>query len=150
MLKGFKDFITRGNLVELAVAFIIGGAFATVVTAFTEVVLSLAAKLTPVANPDMTSYRPGGVPVGGFLTALVAFLVLAAVVYFFVVTPYNALQERLSRGEEAAPPSAEIALLTEIRDLLAGPSTSAGSGGSGGPGGSAGPGGPGGSGGPAT
>ena len=119
MLRGFKDFIIRGNLVELAVAFIIGGAFATVVTSFAEVVLSLVAKLTPVANPDMTSYRPGGIPVGGFLTALVAFLLLAAVVYFFVVTPYNALQERLSRGEEAAPPSAETALLTEIRDLLA-------------------------------
>jgi large conductance mechanosensitive channel len=68
----------------------------------------------------MTSYRPGGIPLGAFLTAAIAFLILALVVYFFVVTPYNALQARMSRGEEAAPPSADTALLTEIRDLLAG------------------------------
>jgi large conductance mechanosensitive channel len=120
MLKGFREFIMRGNLVELAVAFIIGGAFATVVTTFTAVVLSLIAKVAGGANPDMTSYKPQGIPVGAFLTAAIAFLIIAAVVYFLVVTPYNALQRRLARGEEAAPPSADIALLTEIRDLLAG------------------------------
>lgn len=120
MLKGFKDFILRGNLVELAVAFIIGGAFATVVTSFTAVILSLVAKLTGGRNPDMTSFKPGDIPVGAFLTSAIAFLILAAVVYFFVVTPYNKLQERLSRGEATAPPSPEIALLSEIRDLLAG------------------------------
>ena len=120
MLKGFKDFIMRGNLVEIAVAFIIGGSFATVVTTFTAVVLSLIAKATGGRNPDMTSYRPGGIPLGAFLTAAIAFLILALVVYFFVVTPYNTLQARMSRGEEAAPPSPDTALLTEIRDLLAG------------------------------
>jgi large conductance mechanosensitive channel len=119
MLKGFKDFIMRGNLVELAVAFIIGGAFATVVTSFTAVILSLIAKVTGGKNPDMTSFKPGDIPVGAFLTAAIAFLILAFVVYFFVVTPYNKLQERMSKGEEAAPPSPDIALLTEIRDLLA-------------------------------
>jgi large conductance mechanosensitive channel len=119
MLKGFKDFIMRGNLVELAVAFIIGGAFATVVTTFTAVILSLIAKVTGGRNPDMTSFKPGDVPVGAFLTAAIAFLILAFVVYFFVVTPYNRLQERMSRGEEPAPPAPDIALLTEIRDLLA-------------------------------
>ena len=119
MLKGFRDFIMRGNLVELAVAFIIGGAFATVVSSFTAVLLSLVAKVAGGKQPDMTSYKPGDIPVGVFLTALVAFLVIAFVVYFFVVTPYNHLQERMSRGEESAPPSPDIALLTEIRDLLA-------------------------------
>ena len=98
MLKGFKDFIMRGNLVEIAVAFIIGGAFATVVTSFTAVVLSLIAKATGGKNPDMTSYRPGGIPLGVFLTATIAFLILAFVVYFFVVTPYNALQARMAQG----------------------------------------------------
>jgi large conductance mechanosensitive channel len=68
----------------------------------------------------MTSFKPGDIPVGAFLTALVAFLILAAVVYFFVVTPYNKLQTRMAQGEEATPPSPDIALLTEIRDLLAG------------------------------
>ena len=119
MLKGFKDFIMRGNLVEIAVAFIIGGAFATVVTSFTAVILSLIAKVTGGKNPDMTSFKPGDIPIGAFLTAAIAFLILAAVVYFLVVTPYNRLQVRMSRGEEAAPPAPEIALLTEIRDLLA-------------------------------
>jgi large conductance mechanosensitive channel len=119
VLTGFKDFIMRGNLVELAVAFIIGGAFATVVTSFTAVILSLIAKVTGGKNPDMTSFKPGDIPLGGFLTATIAFLILAAVVYFLVVTPYNKLQERMSRGEEPAPPAPEIALLTEIRDLLA-------------------------------
>lgn len=118
-MRGFKDFIMRGNLVELAVAFIIGGAFATVVTSFTAVVLSLIAKVTGGKNPDMTTLKPGGIPVGAFLTATIAFLILAFVVYFFVVTPYNKLQERMSKGEEAAPPAADIALLSEIRDLLA-------------------------------
>jgi large conductance mechanosensitive channel len=119
VVTGFKDFIMRGNLVELAVAFIIGGAFATVVTSFTAVILSLVAKVTGGRNPDMTSFKPGDIPVGAFLTAAIAFLILAAVVYFLVVTPYNKLQERMSRGEEPAPPAPEIALLTEIRDLLA-------------------------------
>jgi large conductance mechanosensitive channel len=119
MLQGFKQFIMRGNLVELAVAFIIGGAFATVVTTFTAVILSLIAKVTGGKNPDMTSFKPADIPVGAFLTAAIAFLILAAVVYFFVVTPYNALQARMSRGEEAAPPAPDVALLTEIRDLLA-------------------------------
>jgi large conductance mechanosensitive channel len=119
MLKGFKDFIMRGNLVEIAVAFIIGVSFAAVVTTFTAVSLSLIARATRGRNPDMTSYKPGGVPIGAFLTATISFLILAFVVYFFVVTPYNRLQARTAQGEEAAPPSADTALLTEIRDLLA-------------------------------
>jgi large conductance mechanosensitive channel len=120
MLKGFKEFIMRGNLVELAVAFIIGGAFATVVTSFTAVILSAIAKVTGGENPNVDEFQPGGIPVGVFLTATISFLILAAVVYFFVVTPYNKLQERMARGDEPAPPAPDIALLTEIRDLLAG------------------------------
>jgi large conductance mechanosensitive channel len=120
MLKGFKDFIMRGNLVEIAVAFIIGVSFATVVTTFTAVILSLIAKATGGRNPDMTSFHPGGIPIGAFLTATFSFLIIAFVIYFFVVTPYNRLQARMAKGEEAAPPSPDTALLTEIRDLLAG------------------------------
>lgn len=119
MLKGFKDFIMRGNLIELAVAFIIGGAFATVVTTFTAMLLSLITKATG-NGLDFSKWQPGKIPVGAFITALIAFIILAAVVYFFVVTPYNRLQARMARGEEAAPPAPDIALLTEIRDLLAG------------------------------
>ncbi len=119
MLKGFKDFIVRGNLVELAVAFIIGGAFATVVTSFTAMLLSAISKVTG-KGVNFTGWQPGHIPVGAFVTALISFLILAAVVYFFVVTPYNKLQARMARGEESAPPAPDVALLTEIRDLLAG------------------------------
>ncbi|HET6698017.1 MAG TPA: large conductance mechanosensitive channel protein MscL [Nocardioidaceae bacterium] len=118
MLKGFKEFIMRGNLVELAVAFIIGGAFATVVTSFTAVILSLISKITG-EGVNFDDWKPGQVPVGAFVTALIAFLIIAFVVYFFVVTPYNKLQARRARGEEPTPPSEEVTLLTEIRDLLA-------------------------------
>jgi large conductance mechanosensitive channel len=119
MVKGFKEFIMRGNLVELAVAFIIGGAFATVVTSFTAVIMSLISKVVG-DGVNFNDWQPGKVPVGVFITATVAFLILAFVVYFFVVTPYNKLQARMSRGEEPAPPAPDVALLTEIRDLLAG------------------------------
>ena len=116
-VKGFKDFVMRGNLVELAVAFIIGVAFATVVKAFTDVVLSLIGKVG--GNPDFNSIQPGGVPVGAFLTAAVAFLIVAAVVFFFVVRPYEAAKARFSRTEVDAAPDDDVVLLTEIRDLLA-------------------------------
>jgi large conductance mechanosensitive channel len=117
MLKGFKDFVMRGNLVELAVAFVIGGAFATVVSSFTAVLLGFIGKIG--GQPDFGLVTLAGVNVGNFLNALVGFLVVAAVVYFFVVTPYNTLQSRMASGQEPTPPAPDIALLTEIRDLLA-------------------------------
>jgi large conductance mechanosensitive channel len=117
MLKGFKDFIMRGNLVELAVAFVIGAAFATVVSAFTAVLMGFIGKIG--GQPDFGSVTIADVNVGNFINAVISFLIVAAVIYFFVVTPYNSLQARMARGEEAAPPAPDIALLTEIRDLLA-------------------------------
>jgi large conductance mechanosensitive channel len=116
MLKGFKEFIMRGNLVELAVAFIMAAAFAAVVKTFVGVIMGLIGKVG--GNPNFDDYQPDGLPVGVFVTSTVTFLIIAAVVYFGVVLPYNALQERRARGEEEEPPSDEIALLTEIRDLL--------------------------------
>jgi large conductance mechanosensitive channel len=116
-VKGFKDFIMRGNLIELAVAFIVGAAFATVVKSFTDVLLSLLGKVG--GNPDFNNIKPGGVPIGAFLTALVAFLIVAAVVYFFVIKPYEAVKARFSKTEADAAPDADVVLLTEIRDLLA-------------------------------
>jgi large conductance mechanosensitive channel len=117
-MKGFKDFVMRGNLVEIAVAFVMAAAFAAVVTAFVKIVMDLIGKLG--GTPDFSSYKPGGVSVGGFLTALITFLILAAVVYSFVVKPYEAAKARLfpsTQTDEA--PDADVALLTEIRDLLA-------------------------------
>ena len=118
MVKGFKDFIMRGNLVELAVAFIIGAAFALVVTTFTAVLMGFIGKIG--GQPDFSAVTVADVRVGDFINAVISFLIVAAVVYFFVVTPYNRLQARMARGEEPTPPSPDIALLTEIRDLLAG------------------------------
>jgi len=94
-----------------------GAAFATVVKAFTDVVLSLIGKVG--GNPDFNTITPGGVPVGALLTATVAFLIVAAVVYFFVVTPYVAAKARFSKTEVDAAPVEDVVLLTEIRDLLA-------------------------------
>ena len=116
-MKGFKDFVMRGNLVELAVAFILAAAFGAVVTAFVKVIMDLIGKAG--GTPDFSNYQPRGVHIGGFLTALISFLIIAAVVYLFVVKPYEAAKARLypSTPTDEAP-DADVALLTEIRDLL--------------------------------
>jgi large conductance mechanosensitive channel len=115
-MSGFKNFILKGNLVELAVAFIMATAFAAVVTATVGMIMALIGKIG--GTPDFSSYEPGGISVGEFLTALVAFLILAAVVYFFIVTPYTKAQDKFFPKAEEGTPS-DIALLQEIRDLLA-------------------------------
>ncbi len=118
-MKGFKDFILRGNLVELAVAFIMAAAFATVVTAAVDVIMDLLGKAG--GSRDFSDYEPNGVSVGAFLTALVAFVILSAIVYFFIVTPYTKARELMDRDKTEAPAmvTEDVALLTEIRDLLA-------------------------------
>ncbi|MGN7246096.1 large conductance mechanosensitive channel protein MscL [Janibacter anophelis] len=115
-MKGFKDFIMRGNLVEIAVGLIIATSFATVVATFTDVIMSLIAKVLG-ANPDFSSFKPGDIPVGAFITAVVAFLILAAVVYFGVVKPYTAMRERFVKNEEETTDES-VELLREIRDSL--------------------------------
>lgn len=117
-MQGFKAFILRGNLIELAVAFVIGAAFAALVTAFTAVIVELLAKAG--GSPNFDKFQPGGLmKVGPFLTALVAFLLMAAIVYFLIVTPYEKAKERRSPAKEDAPEGPdEVALLVEIRDLL--------------------------------
>lgn len=116
-MSGFRNFILRGNLVELSVAVIIGVSFAAVVTAFTQMLLSAVAQLSGDREPNFDTFAPGGVLVGPFLTALIAFLILAAVVYFFVVLPYTRAKDLYFPTEEVGTP-ADVALLEEIRDLL--------------------------------
>jgi large conductance mechanosensitive channel len=117
-MSGFRAFLLRGNLVELAVAFIMGGAFATVVTAFTALILGIIAKIFG-GNPDFSSWTPGDLPVGVFLTALIAFVILAAIVYFFVVQPYQRAKARFFPDPvEDEGVSEEVAVLIEIRDAL--------------------------------
>lgn len=113
-MEGFKKFLMQGNLVQLAVAFVIGSAFATVVTAFVTIIMDLVGKIG--GTPNFSGYQPGGVHVGAFLTALVAFVILAAVVYFGVVKPYEAFRERFMKDPDAEP--TEVELLAEIRDAL--------------------------------
>ncbi|HYH35185.1 MAG TPA: MscL family protein [Nocardioides sp.] len=115
-MSGFKNFILRGNLVELAVAFIMATAFAAVVTATVGMIMDLVGKIG--GSPNFSDYSPGGISVGAFLTALVSFLILAAVVYFFIVVPYTKAQERFLPKEAPGTPD-DVALLEEIRDLLA-------------------------------
>ncbi|HET9858358.1 MAG TPA: large conductance mechanosensitive channel protein MscL [Nocardioidaceae bacterium] len=124
MLKGFKEFIMRGNLVELAVAFIMAAAFAAVVTALVDVIMGFIGKLG--GQPNFDGVKIAGVVVGTFITALISFIILAAVVYLFIVVPYNKLQERRARGQEPEQiaPAEDVALLQEIRDLLAARSSS--------------------------
>jgi large conductance mechanosensitive channel len=134
MLKEFKAFIMRGNVVDLAVGVIIGAAFKTVVDSlvanvFTPLVgliggtdfrdLNIILKHAKVVNGVTTD--PGLVlGYGQFVTDLISFVLIAAAVFFFVVKPLNALAERRKRGLEAEPPelTKEEVLLTEIRDLL--------------------------------
>ena len=115
-MTGFKNFLLRGNLVELAVALIMALAFAAVVTATVDVIMDLVGKVG--GTPDFSSYTPGGVSIGAWLTAVISFLVMAAVVYFLIVMPYTKAQEKYFPKEEPGEP-ADIALLSEIRDLLA-------------------------------
>ncbi|UDY24099.1 MscL family protein [Nocardioides sp. Kera G14] len=114
-MNGFKKFLLQGDLVSLAVAFVIGGAFATVVKAMVTVIMDLVGKAG--GTPDFSSYHPGGVHVGALITALIAFVVLAAIVYFAIVAPYTKAKERFF--PEPEPGATELDVLNEIRDLLA-------------------------------
>jgi large conductance mechanosensitive channel len=105
MLKGFRQFLLRGNVVDLAVAVVIGGAFGAVVTALVkDLITPLIAAI--VGKPDFSAitFAVNGsqFPIGDFINALVSFLLIATAVYFFIVVPMNALMARMRRGE--APP----------------------------------------------
>ena len=116
-MNGFKNFILRGNLVELAVAFIMAAAFASVVTATVGLIMDLIGKIG--GTPDFSNYSPGDVSVGVWLTAVISFLVIAAVVYFVIVLPYTKAKERYFPSPVPGTPE-DVVLLQEIRDLLAG------------------------------
>jgi large conductance mechanosensitive channel len=108
MLKGFKQFILRGNVVDLAVGVVIGAAFGAVVTAFTKDLLTpLIAAI--VGKPDFSAIHftinASLFPLGDFINAAVSFLLVAAAVYFFVVTPLNALVARMRKAPAPADPT---------------------------------------------
>jgi large conductance mechanosensitive channel len=126
MLRGFRDFLMRGNVVDLAVAVIIGAAFGGVVSAFADdFVGGLIGAIGGSPDFGRSGFTLNGskVVIGSTLTALINFVIVAAVIYFVLLVPMRRLQEAFDRGEENADadtpvPSDEARLLTEIRDLL--------------------------------
>ena len=123
MLRGFKDFIMRGNVVDLAVGIVIGAAFTSLVEQFTASFLKpLIGAVGGHEGQTGASFKLNGqvFDAGAFLNAIVTFLLTAAALYFLVVFPMNKLAERRRRGQEPPPkaPSEEVMLLTDIRDAL--------------------------------
>src|SRR5437899_2658696 len=110
MLKGFKQFILRGNVLDLAVAVVIGGAFGAVVTSFVTNVLTPLISVI-VGKPDFSKWiatiNGSQIKYGDFLNALVSFLLVAAAVYFFMVAPMNAWKARAARNTVPADPTSK-------------------------------------------
>jgi large conductance mechanosensitive channel len=122
VLKGFKDFISRGNVVDLAVGIVIGAAFTGLVTQFTKSFLEPLIKVISGGKELSGTFKVRDVAFdwAAFINAAITFMITAAALYFLVVLPMNKLAERRARGEEPEPkaPAEDIRLLTEIRDAL--------------------------------
>ncbi len=122
MLQGFKEFLFRGNIIDLAVAVVIGTAFAALITAFTDSFISpLLGIIGGGGSMGMSAEVDGQFfTFGAFISAIITFALTAAVVYFVIVVPAKAMQERRAAGQEPEPEIVpeDIALLREIRDAL--------------------------------
>lgn len=135
VFAGFKEFISRGNAVELAVGVVIGAAFGAIISALQDNLISPLVgwifgqpnltdlwDIGPYSWQHSTPDHPiAPIKVGAILNSLIQFLITAAAIYFLIVLPLNALAKRRARGEEPAEeaPPEDVALLREIRDLLA-------------------------------
>ena len=120
MIKGFRAFVLRGNVIDLAVAFVVGAAFASLIGTFSEALIS----------PIVGIFLGGGVDVGtvtingqvidftALINAIITFVITLSVIYFVFVVPMNKYRQRTGQGEVDATP-ADVKLLGEIRDLLA-------------------------------
>ena len=122
MFKGFKEFLSRGNIVDLATAVVIGTAFTALVTKFTDSIITPLINrigVSPNSDVDILKISIGGgqtIDLNVVISAAINFFLIAFVVYFLVVLPYNTLRRK---GEVEQADDAQIVLLTEIRDLLA-------------------------------
>jgi large conductance mechanosensitive channel len=118
MFSGFRQFITRGNMLDLAVGVIIGAAFGSVVDSlvkdvFTPFIGSI------IGQPDFSAWKIGSIAIGNFFNAVIAFLLKAAAVYYFIVLPFNRFAvKHLTPAAAPAGPTPTEALLGEIRDTL--------------------------------
>ena len=126
MLKGFKDFLLRGNVVDLAVAVVVGAAFTAIVTAFTTNVINPLVAALGGSNEygfgfQITSSPESFVNVGAVITAIINFVIIAAVVYFVLILPVNTAKKRfVSQPEKEL---SDVDVLVQIRDILAGGTT---------------------------
>jgi large conductance mechanosensitive channel len=124
MFKEFRAFLLRGNLLEIAVAFVIGAAFVKVVNALVQDLIQpiIAAVVSTPSFNDKTFHIGKGVFLyGAFITEVIVFVVTAAAVFFLIVKPAQIVLERMRRGETDEPPiepTEDIVLLTQIRDAL--------------------------------
>ncbi|WP_234031188.1 large conductance mechanosensitive channel protein MscL [Mycetocola zhujimingii] len=128
LLKGFKDFIMRGNVIDLAVAVVIGAAFTAVVNSIVERIfnplIGALFQADSLDNALIVSVGDAKLQFGAVIGAIISFLIIAAVVYFVFVLPINTMKERAEAKRKAGiveekAPVTEIDVLTEIRDLLA-------------------------------
>jgi large conductance mechanosensitive channel len=122
MVQDFRDFIAKGNMIDIAVGFIMGAAFVALVGSLVESVLMPIVAI-PFGEPSFDAIiwtiNDSAILIGTFITAVVAFLLVAAAVFFFIVKPYNAYKAQAGATEEEPSEPTELDLLTEIRDALA-------------------------------
>jgi large conductance mechanosensitive channel len=108
MLKGFRDFILRGNVVDLAIAVVIGAAFGAVVTSFTnDILMQIIAAIGGTPDFSQVSFNlgEGEIKIGSFINAVISFLIIAGVIYFAVVTPMNKVMDRFKTEEPVSKPT---------------------------------------------
>ena len=122
MINGFRDFILRGNVVDLAVGVVTGAAFAALITAFGTAFLNPLISVVSGGGKNGAAFQIGNTvfPYGLFITAIITFLLTMAIIYFVVVVPMTAAVNKLKRDDKPAiaQPSNEEKLLVEIRDAL--------------------------------
>lgn len=123
ILAGFKEFISRGNAIDLAVGVVIGAAFTSLITAIVEGLLTPLLAI-PLQGISFEEWNVGGFKFGSVISALINFLLVAAALYFFVVAPLNALHKRRAAAKAAGTepedaPATELDVLQDIKTLLA-------------------------------
>ncbi len=122
MVQEFRDFIAKGNMIDIAVGFIMGAAFIALIGALVENVLMPIVAI-PFGEPSFDSIiwtiNDSQILIGSFITAIVAFLLVALAVFFFIVKPYNAYRDSAGTDEEEDAGPTEVELLEQIRDSLA-------------------------------
>jgi large conductance mechanosensitive channel len=121
MLKEFKAFVMRGNVVDLAIGVIIGGAFGAIVNSLVADIITpiiLQPALAAAGAADIASWKPGGMLLGKFISSVISFLVIAFVLFLIVKGMNAAVKKEEAKTSAPAEPPVDIKLLTEIRDLL--------------------------------